>query len=330
MRIKIWIFGLALVCTAAPGIWSAPSGIVWTDDTANNPVIASPGFGDNRAYYTNVLFDSTANKWRAWYDASSGFDIGYAESVDAAGTSWTNYQPCTGFSTDRQSKGFILQTGPAQFRMWYMANERAGGYQVNTCTSSDGISWTNDVPIEGVGLPDITQMGPTERIVVEQLDNGTFVAYARVEEPDQDFEGWMPGMKMLYRYTSTNGIDWTLTNSVGVSEVEGLEGIEFSSVVKHPDQANVWYAWGNPANGERPISSFVSTDDGMTFELDEDIVATVGDTETASYNQNRNYHASVTYLGNGQWVMFRTVAEPKTTARATGMEATAVQDWELR
>ena len=49
-----------------------------------------------------------------------------------------------------------------------------------------------------------------------------------------------------------------------------FEGFEFSSAVKHPDREGVWYAWGNPQNATNPISSFVSTDDGLTFELDEE------------------------------------------------------------
>ena len=65
----------------------------------------------------------------------------------------------------------------------------------------------------------------------------------------------------------------------------------------------------------------------MTFERMSP-VANVGEIGTQPYNAERNYHASVTYLGDGNWVMFRSVAEPKTTARATGVEQlTSVKDW---
>lgn len=312
---------------------AAPSDIVWTDDVDNNPVIGDPGFGDNRSYYGHVVFDEDAGVWHAWYDSSSGFDVGYAVSDGPDGTNFGGYALVTGFTTDRQSKATVVKTGENEFRMWYMANERTNGYHIYTAVSSDGINWTDDQMVNGIaydpdGIPDF---GPVERIAVTQLEDGSFVAYCRCEEfyVDEalDYIG-----KHLFRYTSDDGINWTWTNSTGITDVEGLENIEFSSVVQHPDIEDTWYAWGNDANSSGPILSFVSTDGGLTFELDENPVATVGETGTQSYNVDRNYHASVTYMGNGEWVMFRTVAEPKRTAIATGVEdvpGTSVHAWSL-
>lgn len=315
--------------------FAAPGDITWTDDTANNPVIGPPGFGDNRAYYGHVIFDETANIWRAWFDSSSGFDVGYAESTNADGTSWTNYALVTGFNSDRQSKAVVVQTGDSQFRMWYTANTRDGGYPIWTAVSSNGVSWSDDKPVTGIALDEegTSRFGPVERISVTQLEDGSFVAYCRCEEPylDEAFD-WFDLGKKLFRYTSANGVDWQWTGYTGVNEDEGFEGVEFSSVVKHPDREGVWYAWATSQNSSGPIYSYISTDDGLTYQLDENPVAVVGEIGTASYNADRNYHASVTYRGNGQWVMFRSVAEPKRTARATGVEDvpnTSVSHWSL-
>ncbi len=325
---------LVLLIPIVTSAWSNPSDIVWTDDVENNPVIGSPGFGDNRAYYGQVIFDPIANIWRAWYDSSSGYDVGYAESTDSEGINWTNYAPVTGFTTSRQSKAVVLQIEDSLFRMWYMADERDQGYSVYTAVSSDGINWGDDQIIEGIVYDNLgsSQWGPVERIAVTQLEDGTFTAYCRCEEPFLDAAlEWFDQGKKLFRYTSEDGINWTWGGYTGVNEIEGFESLEFSSVVKHPDIEDVWYAWGSMANSERPIYSFVSTDDGLTFELDEDPVANVGDYQTQPYNQNRNFHASVTYLGNGEWVMFRSTADPKTTSRATGIEeiSSPIDHWYL-
>lgn len=321
--------GFLIVATSL--VWSAPSDIVWTDDVANNPVIKEPGLtGANRAYYGCVIFDPYAKIWRAWFDASSGADLAYGESSDADGIHWGHYALCKGFTNSfKQSKCFVIQLGPNSFRMWYMADDRVGGYYVNTCASTDGITWADDRWATGIAEPDASTYGATERFTAVQLEDGSFVAYVRCEEPE--IAAAVVGSKRLSRYTSPDGIVWKWTNDTLVNDIEGMDGLEFSSVVKHPDRSGVWYAWGNGANGVNPFYSFVSVDDGLTFTLDENPVSVIGDIGTQTYNVDRNYHPSATYLGSGKWVMFRSVAEPKATARAVGVEKldTSVRDWSL-
>lgn len=324
--------GIALtILLSIPAGWANPSDITWTDDVANNPVILEPGLTDaNRAYYGCVIFDPYANIWRAWFDASSGADVGYGASSDPDGISWGSYKLCKGFETSyKQSKPFVIQLGGNSFRMWYTGDDRVGGYLIYTCVSSDGVTWSQDQWVNGIAEPDPTQYGPIERFAAARLSDGSFVAYVRCDEPE--VEDAMDG-KWLYRYTSSDGINWTWTGYTEANDDEGMEGLEFSSVVKHPDREGVWYAWGNAQNSSGPFYSFVSVDDGLTFTLDENPVADIGEIGTQSYNPDRNYHPSTTYLGNGKWVMFRSVADPKATARATGVEQGLVTDipaWEL-
>ncbi len=329
MKRNILLCCLSL-CIMVSG-WSAPSDIVWIDDVDNNPVIVEPGLTDaNRAYYATVLFDPYANIWRAWFDASSGADLGYGQSSDADGINWGGYALCEGYTESfKQSKPFVLQLTENSFRMWYTADDRGGGYFINTCESTDGVNWTNDQWAVGIAEPDAATYGPVERFTAVRLEDGTFVAYVRCEEPE--VAETLEGVKVLYRYTSEDGVQWTWTNDTLVSGVEGLENMEFSSVVKHPDKDGVWYAWGNNQNSSGPFQSFVSVDDGLTFTLDEDPVAEIGEIGNQSYNVDRNYHPSVTYMGNGNWIMFRTVAEPKGTAISIGTEQidTSVSLWDL-
>lgn len=321
----VFVFFMAL----ATG-WAAPSDIVWTDDVTNNPVILEPGVTDaNRAYYGTVIYDPYAKIWHAWFDASSGADLCYGKSSDIDGIQWGNYALCKGFSISyKQSKAFVIQLAENSFRMWYTADDRIGGYYINTCVSTDGITWSDDQWAVGIAEPDASSYGPIERFTAVRLADGTFVAYVRCEEPE--IEAALEG-KRLSRYTSPDGIHWTWTHDTLVNDIEGMESLEFSSVVKHPDKEGVWYAWGNTANSSGPFFSFVSVDDGLTFTLDENPVAVIGDLATQSYNVDRNYHPSATYLGNGNWVMFRTVAEPKATARSTGLEPidVSVGEWSI-
>lgn len=324
----------ALTLSIAGFAQAAPSDITWTDAVENNPVIANPGFSDNRAYHTHVIFDADAGIWRAWYDAGSGRDVGYAESTDASGLTWGDYTPVVGFETTRQSKVYVLQLEPSLYRMWYMAGDRSGGYQINTALSNDGMDWFDDQPISGMAEDDMTQFGPVERIAIDREADGTFVAYCRTQEPfvnDQTWEWFETRGKLLFRYTSENGVDWTWTGYTGVNDIEELSGFEFQSVVRHPDRDGVWYAFGNNNNSSGPLHSFVSTDGGHTFELDEFIVDVVGDIGTQSYNQDRNYNPSVTYLGGGEWVMFRSTSNPHTTSVAFGVEEidTPVRNWSI-
>jgi len=284
-----------------------PSDITWTDGVDVNPVIKAPGLTDaNRAYHPAVLFDTFANKWRAWFDASSGADVGYGESEGPDGLVWTNLSLCNGWeNSSKQSKPQVVQLGPDSFRMWYMADARTTGYQINTAVSSDGITWSEDQPVSGIAEDDMTIFGPIERIACAILADGSFVAYTNVDEffLDAAAEFFDQG-KFLFRYVSEDGINWTWTGYTGVGDFSGFEGFEFSSVVKHPDREGVWYAWGNNSNFTSSFSSFVSTDDGLTFELDEEIVNEIGQTGTQTFNQERNFNPSATYLGNGNWVMF--------------------------
>jgi len=327
---SIFLFSVMIASFIGVAAWADPIDIVWTDDVAHNPVIVSPGVTDaNRAYYGCVIFDSYANKWRAWFDASSGADVTYGESSGADGVQWGSYALCKGFGTSKQSKPFVIQLANDSFRMWYCADNRGGGYMINTCVSKDGVNWTNDEWINGIAEPNPVDFGPVERFAAVRLQDGSFVAYVCCQEPE--IADAPPDGKFLHRYTSPDGINWTWTNYTGVNDGEGMGGMEFSSVVKHPEKAGVWYAWGNPSNSSGPFSSFVSTDDGLTFTLDEKIVLDIGEVGTQAYNKDRNYHPSATYMGNGQWVMFRSVAEPKATAIAMGVEdiGTPVGAWEL-
>lgn len=68
------------------GYATSPDGINWTKDILNNPVLdfgTAGSWDSNQAWNGSVLFDSTANTYKMWYDGGPFFSerMGYATSV---------------------------------------------------------------------------------------------------------------------------------------------------------------------------------------------------------------------------------------------------------
>jgi YD repeat-containing protein len=299
---------LCLSLLAQVGAWAAPRDITWTEGTTN-PVTGDPGFGGGRTYYASVLFDAAAGKYRIWFDSSSGADIGYGESVGDDPTKFGNYQLVQGLNA-KSSKSHVVQLGPNSFRMWYAGPGGTPGYEIRTAVSADGVHWSEDVACTGIVAADADTTGPNEHFAVTRLRNGTFYALAQT---DARGDGTAGRDATMNAYTSTDGIAWTLQGAVDISVAN------ITSIVDHPDRQNTIYAWGYSADGN--MTSHVSTDGGKTWEDDEETVNNIGASGTHDWNQDRNYNPQAIYRGQGKWIMFRTVAEPKRTAYATGVEA---------
>lgn len=296
-----------LSLAAAGTLWAAPRDITWTEGLPN-PVTGDPGFGDGRTYYASVLYDASAGKYRIWFDASSGRDIGYGESVGDDPTKFGNYQRITGIP-DGSSKCHVVQLEANLFRIWYMGPGRTPGYEVRTAISHDGVNWTQDVACTGIVKIDANLKGPNEHFGVCRKRDGTFFALAQTDPSEE------PEIRdaTMNAYTSTDGIHWTLQGPVEISVAN------ITSIVDHPDRPNTIYAFGY--SNDFTCTSHVSTDGGKTWQDDEEAVNNVGQAGTHEWNQARNYNPQAIYRGNGRWVFFRTVAEPKRTAYATGVEA---------
>lgn len=312
-RVLLGVISAALLTAAAghppanAAELGAPHDITWTEGTPN-PVTGDPGFGDGRTYYASVLYDGSAGKYRIWFDSSSGADIGYGESVGDDPTHFGNYQLVTGLNAS-SSKCHVVQLGPDQFRMWYSGPGHTPGYEVRTATSTDGVHWENDVACTGIVMADPDTTGPNEHFGVCRKLDGTFYALA---ETDATGDGSSRDATMN-AYTSTDGIAWKLQGPVDIS-VSNI-----TSIVDHPDRPNTMYAFGY--TDETNSTSHVSTDGGKTWMDDEDTINNVGAAATQPWNPDRNYNPQAIYRGNGKWVLFRTVADPKRTAYATGVEA---------
>jgi YD repeat-containing protein len=309
MRMSLSAMLVSVLWMAAAGaVWAAPHDITWTEGTPN-PVTGDPGFGGGRTYYASVLYDATAGKYRIWYDSSSGANIGYGESVGDDSTRFGNYQLVTGLNA-ASSKCHVVQLGPNSFRIWYSGPGNTPGYEVRTAISSDGVHWSEDVACTGIVANDPNSHGPNEHFGVGRKRDGTYFALAETDAA-ADAEVDVRDATMN-AYTSTDGIAWQLQGPVEIDVAN------ITSIVDHPDRPNTLYAFGYSGDGNS--TSHVSTDGGKTWADDEATLNHVGESGTQEWNQDRNYNPQAIYRGSGRWVLFRTVAEPKRTAYATGVE----------
>jgi hypothetical protein len=304
-RLQGKVMACLLLVVSAGALQAAPRDITWTEGTPN-PVTGDPGFGTGRTYYASVLFDANAGKYRIWFDSASGAQIGYGESIGDDPTSFGKYQLVKGLHTS-SSKSHVIQLGPDSFRMWYAGLGGTPGYEIRTATSTDGINWSDDVPITGIVPEDPDANGPNEHFAVVRKLDGSFFALAQTVAERE-------GERVMNAYTSADGIAWTLQGATDISVAN------ITSIVDHPNRPNTMYAFGYRGD-VGPATSHVSTDGGKTWADDEEPINVVGEIGTQDWNQDRNYNPQAIYRGDGRWVMFRTVAEPKLTAYATGVEA---------
>jgi hypothetical protein len=205
----------------------------------------------------------------------------------------------------------VIQLDANTFRMWYEGpGGGTPGYEVRTAISRDGVNWTEDVACTGIVKIDANSKGPNEHFAVCRRRDGLFYALAETDATDEE-EGIRDAR--MNAYTSADGIAWTLQGPVEISVAN------ITSIIDHPDRPNTMYAFGYA--GDQTTTSHLSTDGGKTWQDDESPINTVGEAGTQSWNVDRNYNPQAIYRGSGRWVLFRTVAEPKRTAYATGVES---------
>jgi hypothetical protein len=294
--------GCLLLLTAAGALRAAPHDITWTEGVPN-PVTGDPGFGTGRTYYASVLYDASAGKYRIWFDSASGANIGYGESTGDDPTHFGSYQLVTGLNA-ASSKCHVVQLGPDSFRMWYSGPGNTPGYEIRTATSTDGVHWSEDTACTGIVADDPDANGPNEHFGVCRKRDGSYYALAQTDAAGDG--------RAMNAYTSADGIAWTLQGPTDISVAN------ITSIVDHPDRPNTMYAFGY--SSDSTSTSHVSTDGGKTWADDEETINNVGEGLTQTWNQDRNYNPQAIYRGGGKWVLFRTVAEPKRTAYATGVE----------
>ena len=152
--------------------------------------------------------------YKMWY-IGKGFDyvgrVGYATSPD--GLTWTRHvsnpvlEPGAEGEWDSRDLAtpFVLQVGPADYRMWYAGLGDDWTWRIGYATSSDGVSWTKhpNNPVLDIGAEiwnNRMVQGPSVL-----FEGGTYKMWLQTAGDDGSGD-WTPYVAYA---TSPDGVSWT-------------------------------------------------------------------------------------------------------------------------
>lgn len=285
-----WLMGILIVLMAgftfdisAQEKWD----MVWTDH-GRNPIRLT-GIGE-RSYMPYILYNRDwpeESRYRIWYDYASINGIAYSYSAD--GLDWASGVEVTGLNTEgssSQGRPVVLYNPEwsLPYRLYYYGNP-GDQWQVRVAESADGIAFENDqIALVGGGLG--------------TFPDGHAVAYfPGREEPFWMY--YMGGDGILYA-SSTDGYffqEWGYINNI----TDPFFSAQPTQVFQMAQNDYRMFAFDNNTRIQYLVSA-----NGYDWELWENPIAGVGELGAAgSWNDQRNYYASIAYLGDGRFIMAR-------------------------
>ena len=291
------------------------------EDFPDNPVLAP----DTKAYYPDVLFSQTrfdghgeAVPYKMFYD--SGGDIWLAHSEN--GEKWQSFGDSPVVSGLRHPQvaydpsnfgddvGDLIQASFPEtysvtpyYKMW--AWDPGSGSRIMFAYSDDGESWQTNYPRDVCPRDEPGWLNP-----------GSPIYDLEVFYDGDAYRGWADNNGRLYNVSSSDGTTWAIDAVAPVAVDLGAPGawdessLSRASVVKVSDAE--WYMWyggagkydGNATGGggNMGIGLATSTDGIVWVKEPDNPIACLGGTGTVSgrgpvgsWNENRNYAASVIY-----------------------------------
>ncbi|MCC7373729.1 MAG: hypothetical protein IT581_03665 [Verrucomicrobiales bacterium] len=331
--------GLALMAggLAFPAMGQVPAKfqLSWTDHP-NNPVeLKSPG---PRAYMPYVLYNAAwpaASRYRVWYDSASIAGLAFSSSAD--GLTWSSGQPVTGINTAAASSTGLEFAGrpvvvfnaawDKPFRIYYYGRTESAQHKIWVAESNDGIAFENnrvalDPEAEGSRLatfPDghaVIHL-PGRKANPDDPDAARpFVMYFQSKD----------GQGIAYAESKDGYTFEEPTDNPDTEEVEGFVRITGlpDDVTAYPAQPVQVLALAQ--NDFRMIAFSANTSlkylisaDGFTWRVAEDPIAGVGAVgPEGTWNDQRNYHGSLAYVGAGRFFLMRSGRDNGTGTYRTG------------
>lgn len=309
--------------SASAGDFAGKWAITWTDHAGNPVDLKSPGA---RAYMPYVLYSTdwpAESRYRVWYDSASIAGLAYAFSADgltwSTGVALTGIQDAAASSTGGEFAGrpvvLYNKAWSKPFRIYYYGRTDTTAHKIWVAESSDGIAFTgNQVALDPA---------------VEGSRLGTF--------PDGHAVVYLPGRNVtpedadaarpfLMYFRSRDG--------QGIAMAESKDGFAFTEILDNPDTAEVVEGMiqvsGIPDGGsvlpahptqvlqvaqndlrmfafeQNTALKYLVSANGVQWTLVEDPITNIGSVGGAgAWNDQRNYYASVAYLGGGRFYMLR-------------------------
>jgi dienelactone hydrolase/predicted GH43/DUF377 family glycosyl hydrolase len=238
--------------------WLSPQ--EWVRDR-NEPVIRLGGsaeFDAQHVFAPCVVRDS--EQFRLWYCGSRGtvaervFELGLAVSSDGRDFAKFDGNPVYRFGDGKHSilTPTILRDND-QWRMWFAATDFAGGqglHTLHTCTSRDGIHWSEPSPplLSGVYAPSVIKTGRNYRMWFTRVGQAPWV---------------------ICHATSPNGLDWRVTPApvLEVDQSWELDRLFYPTVVRQDGRYLMWYGsyWKDARPAQKTALGFAASLDGIRW-----------------------------------------------------------------
>ncbi|MEW6238135.1 MAG: hypothetical protein AB1656_22325 [Candidatus Omnitrophota bacterium] len=285
-RLFAWIL-LAGVLFSLEAIALEKWDITWTD-YAQNPVTLT-GIGD-RAYMPYILYNRdwpAESQYRIWYDYASINGIAYSYSSD--GVKWAPGAAVSGLNTEgssTQGRPVVLYNPEWNYpyRIYYYGNP-GDVWQVLVAESRNGIAFENNQQaLSGGGLG--------------TYPDGHAVAYF----PGRAEPFWMyyRGSTGILYASSLDGYSFVEWGYVNVAN-DPLFAAQPTQVFQMAQNDCRMFAFVDNTSIQYLVSA-----NGYDWELWENPIAGVGKVgASGAWNDQRNYSASIAYLGDGRFIMAR-------------------------
>jgi hypothetical protein len=296
--------------------------ITWTDHTDNPVNLRSPG---SRAYMPYVLYRADwpeSSRYRVWYDSESIAGLAYAYSAD--GMEWSQGVALTGINTpETSSTGGEYAGRPVvlyhpdwakPYRLYYYGRTDVARHKIWVAESSDGIVFENNQ----IALD--PELAPSR---VGTFADGHAVLHLPGWNPVPDDPESERPFFMYFRSADGQGIAYAVSRD-GYTFEEPEDNLETEAVEGLVEMVDLD---GNPlvmpmhptqvlrmAQNDLRMLAFESNQtlrylvsaNGLRWILAEDPIPGVGTVgEEGAWNDQRNYYASVAYVGGGRFLMLR-------------------------
>jgi hypothetical protein len=297
-------------------------------------------YGDNpvfdpveRAYYPSILKDGDV--YHMWYDAP---DLRMTTSTD--GITWQVGVATSGLTNARHS---VVKKIGAEYRIWYWDAAKLYTIEaIRTARSADGITWTNDQPIQQIGSTVITGVWPDPNrgsygpgdVLYDSAGASSIVAPVDAASVWANkyvmyYEGTDGGTEQVFLAVSADGITWHGYQD-GVAPVipRGGSGqwdathVYPGTVIRETGSSyHMWYSGGDGSVNHG--IGYAHSTDGVSWARDsENPILHVDD--GVAWRIQRTYTPIV--IGNEMWFTGQDASNNYAIGYATGYSAPSVPE----
>gem|GEM_PF-5418856 len=325
------LFVVALVASLGlvTGVVAASQATTDWVEHGDNPVFDPT----ERAYYPSIVKEGGV--YYMWYDAP---DLRMTTSAD--GITWQVGVATSGLANARHS---VVKKIEGEYRIWYWDSAKLYTIEaIRTASSADGVTWTDDQPIQQVGATVITGVwpdlnrgsyGPGDVLydsdgaisIVAPVDAASVWANKYV----MYYDGTTGGREDVFLAVSADGITWHgYQDGVAPVLAQGGSGewdathVAAGTVMR--ENASSYHMWYSGGDGKLDHGvGYAHSTDGISWTRDSANPIFHKD-DGVAWRIQRTYTPVV--IGNEMWFTGQDASNNYAIGYATGVSAPAVPD----